>query len=125
MVRAPLHCHNDAAHSRSSRFQKEIRSDTAKRTTLRSSKGTKLDAVLATDGTSKDIQTDKRARGVNLKRGSAADTAVSATKNSAAKKAKTAKKAVKSVVSKAARAITRVVSRTAKQAATKRAAKKR
>lgn len=40
----------------------------AKRTTHRSSKGTKLYAVRNKDGTFKDIQTYKRAQGQDLKR---------------------------------------------------------
>jgi DNA-binding protein HU-beta len=41
----------------------------AKRTTHRSSKGTKLYAVRSADGKFKDIQTYKRAHGADIKRG--------------------------------------------------------
>jgi len=45
----------------------------AKRTTLRSSKGTKLYAVRDKKGKFKDIQTYKRAHGQDIKRKSAAE----------------------------------------------------
>lgn len=48
----------------------------AHRTTLRTSKGTKLYAVRKADGTFKDIQTYKRAHGQDIKRHSAAEMAV-------------------------------------------------
>ena len=66
----------------------------SKRTTMRSSKGTKLYAVRNADGTFKDIQTYKRAHGADIKRKSKAETA-------AAKKP--AKKAVKKAAKKSAR----------------------
>ncbi len=47
----------------------------AHRTTLRSSKGTKLYAVRKADGTFKDIQTYKRAHGQDIKRHSAPEEA--------------------------------------------------
>ena len=47
----------------------------AKRTTLRSSKGTKLYAVRDTKGKFKDIQSYKRAHGQDIKRTSKAETA--------------------------------------------------
>ena len=47
----------------------------AKRTTLRSSKGTKLYAVRDAEGKFKDIQTYKRAHGQDIKRKSKAETA--------------------------------------------------
>jgi hypothetical protein len=47
----------------------------AQRTTLRSSKGTKLYAVRKADGTFKDIQTYKRAHGQDIKRHSAPEEA--------------------------------------------------
>ena len=56
----------------------------AKRTTMRSSKGTKLYAVRDKAGTFKDIQTYKRAHGQDIKRKSAAERT--------AKKAKKARK---------------------------------
>ena len=46
-----------------------------KRTTLRSSKGTKLYAVRDAKGRFKDIQTYKRAHGQDIKRGSKAERA--------------------------------------------------
>ena len=58
----------------------------ARRTTLRSSKGTKLYAVRDKTGKFKDIQTYKRAHGQDIKRKSKAETAA-ATKKSGAKKA--------------------------------------
>jgi hypothetical protein len=45
----------------------------ARRTTHRSSKGTKLYAVRSAEGTFKDIQTYKRAHGADIKRGSKAE----------------------------------------------------
>ncbi len=45
----------------------------AQRTTLRTSKGTKLYAVRKADGTFKDIQTFKRAHGMDIKRRSKAE----------------------------------------------------
>jgi hypothetical protein len=68
-----------------------------KRTTHRSSKGTKLYAVRAADGTFKDIQTFKRAHKADLAKKSAAETA--AAKKAAPKKA--ARKAVKKAAKKA------------------------
>jgi DNA-binding protein HU-beta len=63
-----------------------------KRTTLRSSKGTKLYAVRNADGSFKDIQSYKRAHGQDIKRTSKAEAAKKkATKKKAAKK-KAAKK---------------------------------
>ena len=61
---------------------------TSKRTTHRSSKGTKLYAVRAADGTFKDIQSYKRAQGSDLQRSSAAERAKrkSAKRKSAKKK---------------------------------------
>jgi len=56
----------------------------AKRTTMRSSKGTKLYAVCDKKGKFKDIQTYKRAHGQDIKRKSAAERG--------AKKAKKARK---------------------------------
>jgi DNA-binding protein HU-beta len=58
-----------------------------KRTTLRSSKGTKLYAVRKADGTFKDIQSYKRAHTQDMARTSKAETATKkATKKKAAKK---------------------------------------
>jgi hypothetical protein len=64
----------------------------AKRTTHRSSKGTKLYAVRDTEGKFKDIQTYKRAHGMDIKR-KAKDEAPA--KKTAAKKAKKTRKAKK------------------------------
>lgn len=61
----------------------------ARRTTHRSSKGTKLYAVRSAEGTFKDIQTYKRAHGADIKRGSKAEAAAEA---KAAAKAPRAKK---------------------------------
>ena len=63
----------------------------AKRTTMRSSKGTKLYAVRKGDGTFKDIQTYKRAHGMDIKRKSKAEVAAAA-KGKKKTKRKTAKK---------------------------------
>ncbi len=67
----------------------------ARRTTHRSSTGTKLYAVRDKSGKFKDIQTYKRAHGADIKRKSQAEkaTASKATRKSATKK--TAKKAAK------------------------------
>lgn len=74
----------------------------AKRTTHRSSKGTKLYAVRDEQGQFDDVQTYKRAHGGDLKRRSAAEeqTTIKAKK---AKKAKTAKTARKAKATKAAK----------------------
>ena len=58
----------------------------AKRTTHRSVAGTKLYAVRDSKGRFKDIQTYKRAHGMDIKRKSKAETAA-ATKKAGAKKA--------------------------------------
>ena len=58
-----------------------------KRTTLRSSKGTKLYAVRDKEGKFKDIQTYKRAHGADIKRKSAAEKKPAA-KKTAKKKAR-------------------------------------
>jgi len=76
----------------------------ARRTTHRSSTGTKLYAVRDTEGKFKDIQTYKRAHGQDIKRTSKAETAAK-------------KKAVKKAVKKAAPA--------KKKAAKKKVAKKK
>jgi DNA-binding protein HU-beta len=62
----------------------------AKRTTHRSSKGTKLYAVRDKDGQFKDIQTYKRAHGMDIKRKAKAETTAKKAKKT--KKAKKAKK---------------------------------
>lgn len=70
----------------------------ARRTTHRSSKGTKLYAVRNKDGTFKDIQSYKRAHAADLRRKSKDEVAASAKKGKKAKKKakkKTAKKAKK------------------------------
>ncbi|MCE3003866.1 MAG: hypothetical protein LW860_14375 [Xanthomonadaceae bacterium] len=68
----------------------------AKRTTHRSTKGTKLYAVRAADGSFKDIQTFKRAHKADLAKTSKAETA-------AAKKAAVKKAAKKAAPKKAAK----------------------
>ena len=70
---------------------------TRKRTTMRSSKGTKLYAVRDSEGRFKDIQTYKRAHTMDMKRTSKAETA---TKKKAAKKKPGRKKAAKRAVKK-------------------------
>ncbi len=67
----------------------------AKRTTMRSSKGTKLYAVRDKDGKFEDIQTYKRAHGQDVKRKSAAET-----KSKKTAKKKTAKKKAKKAAKK-------------------------
>jgi hypothetical protein len=61
------------------------------RTTMRSRSGTKLYAVRGKDGKFKDIQTYKRAHGMDIKRKSAAEKKAAA-KKTTAKKRKTASK---------------------------------
>lgn len=61
----------------------------AKRTTHRSSKGTKLYAVRSADGTFKDIQSYKRAHAADLRRKSKAEAAAGAKKKTKKKKTKT------------------------------------
>ena len=58
---------------------------TTKRTTHRSSKGTKLYAVRDESGKFKDIQTYKRAHAADLKKQSKAETAAKAKKTARAK----------------------------------------
>ena len=60
----------------------------SKRTTLRSSKGTKLYAVRRKDGTFSDIQTYKRAHGQDIKRKAKTETGMKKSKKKAKKKAK-------------------------------------
>jgi len=77
----------------------------AKRTTHRSTKGTKLYAVRAADGSFKDIQTFKRAHKTDMAKTSKAETtaAKKAAVKKAAKKAapkKAAKKAAKKTAKK-------------------------
>jgi hypothetical protein len=69
--------------------KKAAKKKTIRRTTLRSSKGTKLYAVRAADGTFKDIQTYKRAHAADIRKTSKAE----ATSKSAKKKAPARKKA--------------------------------
>jgi DNA-binding protein HU-beta len=66
----------------------------AKRTTMRSSKGTKLYAVRDKEGKFKDIQTYKRAHGQDIKRKSKAELAAAKKKT----KKKTKKRAAKSAM---------------------------
>jgi hypothetical protein len=65
---------------------------TAKRTTHRSSTGTKLYAVRKADGTFKDIQTYKRAHAADLRTKSKAEAAKAAPAKKKAAKKKAAKK---------------------------------
>jgi hypothetical protein len=76
----------------------------ARRTTLRSSKGTKLYAVRDAEGQFKDIQTYKRAHGADLKRKSKAETAAAARKatKAPAKQKAAAKRVTKRVAKKPA-----------------------
>ena len=62
------------------------------RTTMRSSKGTKLYAVRDAEGKFKDIQTYKRAHGQDIKRKSKAELAAKTTAKKKTAKKKTAKK---------------------------------
>jgi hypothetical protein len=75
--------------------KKAAKKKTIRRTTLRSSKGTKLYAVRAADGTFKDIQTYKRAHAADLRKTAKAETAGKgqAKKAPAKKKAPARKKA--------------------------------
>lgn len=57
-----------------------------KRTTLRTSKGTKLYAVRAADGTFEDIQSYKRAHAADLRKTSKQEAAKKGAKKKAAKK---------------------------------------
>ena len=63
-----------------------------RRTTLRTSKGTKLYAVRAADGTFEDIQTYKRAHAADLRKASTAEAAKRKPAAKKASKAKTAKR---------------------------------
>jgi hypothetical protein len=65
---------------------------TIRRTTLRSSKGTKLYAVRAADGTFKDIQSYKRAHAADLRTSSKAETVKKAAKKKTPAKKKAAAK---------------------------------
>ena len=64
----------------------------ARRTTHRSSKGTKLYAVRDSEGKFKDIQTYKRAHGQDLKRKSKAESAKKASRTKKPSKKKPSKK---------------------------------
>jgi hypothetical protein len=66
-----------------------------KRTTMRSSKGTKLYAVRDKEGKFKDIQTYKRAHSQDMKRKSKAETAAKKPAKKKAAKKKAAKKRAK------------------------------
>jgi hypothetical protein len=70
--------------------KKAAKKKTIRRTTLRSSKGTKLYAVRAADGTFKDIQTYKRAHAADIRKSSKAEATSKAAKK---KKAPARKKA--------------------------------
>jgi hypothetical protein len=101
----------------------------AKRTTHRSSKGTKLYAVRAKDGTFKDIQTYKRAHAADLRASAKDETSA---KSVAANAKKTVKKAtgeavsaVEGLLAKAKKAVKSAVKKaTGTSAAKKPAAKK-
>jgi hypothetical protein len=91
-----------------------------RRTTHRSSKGTKLYAVRNADGTFEDIQTYKRAHAADLRASAKAETsaksktAVASKAAKAAKKtAKAAKKSAKKTAKKPAKKITRKPASTA------------
>jgi hypothetical protein len=73
--------------------KKAAKKKTIRRTTLRSSKGTKLYAVRAADGTFKDIQSYKRAHAADLRKSSKAETTKKTVKKAAKKKAPAKKKA--------------------------------
>lgn len=91
----------------------------AKRTTMRSSKGTKLYAVRDKGGRFKDIQTYKRAHTMDMKRKSKDELEMAAKKKKKKKKTKkAAKKTAKKTVKKTKKVATK---RTTK----KKAAKKR
>jgi hypothetical protein len=90
----------------------------AKRTTMRSSKGTKLYAVRDKGGKFKDIQTYKRAHTMDMKRKSKDELEM------AAKKKKT-KKASKKVAKKTAKKTVKKAVKKTKKVATKRATKKK
>jgi hypothetical protein len=72
--------------------KKAAKKKTIRRTTLRSSKGTKLYAVRAADGTFKDIQTYKRAHAADIRQGSKAEATTKAAKKKAPAKKKAAAK---------------------------------
>jgi hypothetical protein len=72
--------------------KKAAKKKTIRRTTLRSSKGTKLYAVRAADGTFKDIQSYKRAHAADLRKSSKAETTKKTVKKAAKKKAAAKKK---------------------------------
>jgi hypothetical protein len=72
--------------------KKAAKKKTIRRTTLRSSKGTKLYAVRAADGTFKDIQSYKRAHAADLRKSSKAETVKKAAKKKAPAKKKAAAK---------------------------------
>jgi len=95
----------------------------ARRTTHRTTKGTKLYAVRGKDGTFKDIQTFKRAHAADLRTKSSEEAAVAVTKakkKTAKKKTAKAAPAPKKVAAKKAAA-----KKTVKKAAPKKAAKKK
>ena len=76
-----------------------------RRTTMRSSKGTKLYAVRNADGTFKDIQTYKRAHAADMRHKSKAELEAAAKKKAPAKKA--ARKAAKKGARKTAKRATK------------------
>jgi hypothetical protein len=78
--------------------KKAAKKKTIRRTTLRSSKGTKLYAVRAADGTFKDIQTYQRAHAADLRKTAKAE----APKKTARKAAKKKAPAVKTTAAKKA-----------------------
>lgn len=68
---------------------------TVRRTTLRSSKGTKLYAVRNADGTFKDIQTYKRAHSADLRKTSKAEATATKKAKKTVKRKATKKKATR------------------------------
>jgi hypothetical protein len=96
----------------------------ARRTTHRTSKGTKLYAKRAKDGTFKDIQTFKRAHAADLRKKSGAE-AAEAVKKVTKKKTAKAKPASKKVAAKRPAAKKPAAKKTMKKAAPKKATKKK
>lgn len=100
----------------------------ARRTTHRTSKGTKLYAVRGKDGTFKDIQTFKRAHAADLRKKSGAEAAeavVKAMKKKPARKKAAKAAAPKNAAAKKAAAKRPVAKKTMKQAAAPKKATKK
>jgi hypothetical protein len=85
-----------------------------KRTTHRSSKGTKLYAVRNKDGTFKDIQSYKRAHAADLRSSAKGETSA---KSKAAVAKKAAKKATKKTAAKGVKKARKAVKRTTRKTA--------